>query len=40
VYVTKFEYGLAGPPMWIVIAIAFVAAVALNFCKGRATRED
>ena len=30
VYVTKFEYTLAGPPMWIVIATAFVVAVTLD----------
>lgn len=30
VYVTKFEYTLAGPPMWIVVAIAFVVAVTLD----------
>jgi hypothetical protein len=35
VYVTKFEYTLAGPPMWIVVAIAFVVAVTLDIIRRR-----
>lgn len=33
VYVTKLEYMLAGPPMWIVIATAFVVAVTLDIVR-------
>jgi hypothetical protein len=35
VYVTKFEYTLTGPPMWIVVAIAFVVAVTLDIIRRR-----
>jgi len=39
VHVTKFEYTLVGPPMWIDVAIAFVVAVTLAIVSDDAREE-